>query len=148
MLRKIIPALIALTLLGGRADGQNLGPAEMDDSLNKQVPHSVHDAWCQKLGNKCRVVFEGSSMKVEGYKGIHRNQLVTYRVDQDGGERYIYVHYKDSSGNERIALFLFANFRASNEFQRAMGRWWQQNPDPVPNLRYPFSQGPQDTHGR
>ena len=127
---------------------QDMGPADMREDIHEAMPSSSHDAWCQKLHNKCKVVFQGDSMKVDGYKGIRRSQLTTFRINQDGGERYIYVDYIDSRRRARTALFLFANFKAADEFQRAIGRWWAQDPSPYPNYRHPNSQGPQDTHGR
>ena len=60
-------------------------------------------------------------------------------------ERKIYFH---KSGQRREALFIFINFDAQRDFIRAFSRWKKQVAKPIPNYRYPNSQGPQDTHGR
>ena len=41
-----------------------------------------------------------------------------------------------------------AKREAQANFVKAFLRWKNQTPDPVPNYRYPNSQGPQDTQGR
>ncbi|KGG24351.1 hypothetical protein EV11_0822 [Prochlorococcus sp. SS52] len=88
-------------------------------------------------------------MWVEGQGGIQRSQYLGYKFDLEGQEYYNYISYKSNNGKERKeALFLFAHAKAHREFQRAFIRWTQQEASPIPNYRYPNSQGPQDTQGR
>lgn len=129
------------------SEGSDLGPADFGE-VEAGMPSSYHDAWCRQLHKECRVTFSGRSMRVDNYKGITREQLQGFRTAQDGGERYFYVRYLNSKGKITNALFLFVHDKAATEFGYALGRWYEQDPRPVPNLRYPNSQGPQDTHGR
>ncbi len=88
-------------------------------------------------------------MWVEGQGGIQRSQYLGYRFDLEGKEFYNYISYKSINGKDnREALFLFANVGAQRNFQKAFVRWTQQESKPIPNYRYPNSQGPQETHGR
>ena len=92
--------------------------------------------------------------------GTRRNstsQYLGYRYAFEGGiswsgnengEFYNYISYLSKSGVKKEALFLFAKREAQANFVKAFLRWKSQNPDPVPNYRYPNSQGPQDTQGR
>ena len=139
----VYPALVA-----GISRAQSLGPAEFPADVEVGMPTSYHDAWCRQLKKECRVKFSGRSMTVDDYQGITREQLIGTRADWDGGESYYYVSYRDSSGKTRTALFLFVNYKAANEFGHALARWYDQDPRPYPNFRFPNSQGPQDTHGR
>ena len=127
-------------------------PADIEDGGAK----SYHDPWCRQLKRICRVRFQGRKMWVEGFQGIDRSQLISFRFKRDGGhygrdvhgEKYYYVKYKDSSGVIKNALFLFANNTAAQEFGNALVRWYEQDSRPYPNFREPGSQGPQDTQGR
>lgn len=128
-------------------EGSDLGPADFGD-IEEGGPRSYHDAWCRQLRKECRVTFSGRTMKVDNYKGITREQLQGFRSAEDGGEHYFYVRYLNSKGKMTNALFLFVHGQAASEFGYALSRWYEQDPRPVPNLRFPNSQGPQDTHGR
>ena len=125
----------------------DFGPADLGE-IEEEMPSSYHDAWCKQLNRNCRVRFRGRSMTVEGFNGITREQLKGFRSNYDGGEHYFYVRYVNSKGRISNALFLFVHDGAANEFGYALSRWYEQDPRPVPNFRYPNSQGPQDTHGR
>jgi hypothetical protein len=127
-----------------RAD--DFGPADFPGEVESGMPLSAHDAWCKQLNKECKVKFQGRSMHVEGYKGITREQLIGFRSDADGNERYFYVKYLNSSGQDATALFLFVHKGAAAEF--GLARWYEQDSKPYPNYRYPNSQGPQDTQGR
>lgn len=126
----------------------DFGDADFPAKILDNGPQSYHDAWCRKIGNKCRVRFQGDKMWVEGQGGITNSQYQSYRYNIDGAEYYNYIRYVDTKGNSRSALFLFVHGTAQDEFMRAFVRWKEQNSDPAPNYRYPASQGPQETHGR
>lgn len=126
----------------------DFGDADFPSGMFEDGSKSYHDAWCRKIKNECRVRFQGSGMWVEGQGGIQRSQLRSYRIDEDGNEYYHYVGYESDSGRPMQALFLFNNFEANREFLRAFVKWQRQDARPVPNYRYPASQGPQETHGR
>ncbi len=131
-----------------RSFSKSLVPADFPESVGTQMPMKVHDAWCRKLENPCRVKFEGTSMTVEGFEGIDRSQFLGFRSAADGEERYFYVSYINNSGLRKTALFLFVNWGAASEFAQSLARWYEQDPSPRPNFRFPASQGPQETHGR
>ena len=126
----------------------NFGDADFPAGMFDDGPKSYHDAWCRTLENECRVRFQGPAMWVEGQGGIFRNQFLKYRYDHDREEYYNYIRYKDSEGKIREALFLFVKTKAQGEFMRAFIRWKESEGQPIPNYRYPGSQGPQDTQGR
>jgi hypothetical protein len=126
----------------------DFGPADFPGDVEVGMPKSYHDAWCRQLNKKCRVQFSGRSMTVDDYKGITREQLLGFRSDADGGERYFYVRYLNSQKQETTALFMFVHQGAAAEFGQALARWYEQDPRPYPNYRLPNSQGPQDTQGR
>ncbi len=141
-------ALAALLMLGVTPARADFGDADFPQELFSNGPKSYHDAWCRRLKNKCRVRFQGRGMWVEGQGGIQRSQLIGLRTDSEGEEFYNYVDYYSSNGKPKTALFLFANFEAHREFLRALVKWQRMDARPVPNYRYPASQGPQETHGR
>ena len=114
-----------------RAD--DFGPADFPGEVESGMPLSAHDAWCKQLNKECKVKFQGRSMNVEGYKGITREQLIGFRSDADGNERYFYVKYLNSSGQDTTALFLFVNKGAAAEFGLALSRWYEQDSKPYPN---------------
>ena len=135
------------------------GDADFPSNYFENSPKSYHDAWCRIIKNKCRIRFQRNAMWVEGQGGIYNSQFIKYKYDSDinegflfltGGEvdYYNYITYKTKEGNLREALFIFANRKAQAEFMRAFLRWKTQDPQPIPNYRYPNSQGPQDTQGR
>lgn len=135
----------------------DFGDADFPNDLFENSPKSYHDAWCRKIKNECRIRFQGKGMWVEGQGGIQRSQYLGYRYAFEGGlswsgnengEFYNYISYLSKSGVKKEALFLFAKREAQANFVKAFLRWKSQNPDPVPNYRYPNSQGPQDTQGR
>ena len=126
----------------------DFGDADFPSEILKDGPKSYHDGWCREIRNKCRIRFQGQGMWVEGQGGIQRNQYIRYRTDYDGQELYNYITYKSDNGSIKEALFLFTNWRAEREFQRAFIRWKKLDPSPIPNYRMPASQGPQETHGR
>jgi len=133
-----------------RAD---FGDADFPSGLFTSGPKSYHDAWCRKIKKECRVRFQGPAMWVEGQGGITIDQFVSYRMDVDGlwsspNEYYNYITYKSDDGSLKEALFMFAHEQPQNEFTRAFLRWKRQKGVPIPNYRFPASQGPQDTHGR
>ena len=128
-----------------RAD---FGDATFPESMFQEGPKSYHDGWCRKIKQECRIRFQGPAMFVEGQGGIQASQLVGYRFDEDGREYYNYVSYISKSGQPREALFLFTNRDAQGEFMRAFSRWKRQVAKPIPNYRFPASQGPQDTQNR
>ena len=126
----------------------DFGDADFPEGIFRDGPKSYHDTWCRFIKAKCRVRFQGQAMWVEGAGGIFLSQLITFKYDVDGGEYYNYVVYKGESGKKRTALFLFSNVLAQGEFMRAFLRWKEQDPEPIPNYRFPNSQGPQDTQGK
>ena len=144
------PALAEIAEFPGQEidEQSNFGPADFPSDIEEKMPSSYHDAWCKQLRKKCIVRFSGRSMKVDGYKGITREQFLGFRTALDGNERYFYVRYLNARKKPATALFLFVHHQAANEFGLALARWYDQDPRPVPNFRYPNSQGPQDTHGR
>tara|TARA_B100001250_G_scaffold134510_1_gene115015 strand:+ start:228 stop:827 length:600 start_codon:yes stop_codon:yes gene_type:complete len=150
--------LLSLLILGSvvlplKAD---FGDADFREDIEALGSQSYHDAWCKKLRNNCRVRFQGRSMWVEGQGGINRAQLISVRREVEGtnwgnnpSEYYYYVRYLSSKTNqERVALFLFSKRKAARDFGKALYRFQSQEAKPIPNYRYPNSQGPQDTHGR
>ncbi len=139
-------ALLGICITPVIAD--DFGPADFPGDIESKGPLSYHDGWCRQIKKECRIRFQGRSMTVEGYKGIERDQLISFRTDFEGAESYFYVTYLNSRGKKTTALFLFSHRIASSEFGRALARWYKQDARPFPNYRYPNSQGPQDTHGR
>lgn len=119
-------------------------PAGMFDGDSK----SYHDAWCGRIGNKCRVIFNGPAMMIEGQGGIQSNQYIGFRYDEDGNEYYNYISYRSTTGSRRESLFLFANTISQREFVRAFSRWKSQNSLLILNYQHPNSWGPQDTQGK
>ena len=151
------PLVIIVSLLIGSivpsSFAQDFGPADFPGDIEEGSPRSYHDAYCRQLKRECRVRFNGRKMTVEGFKGIEREQLLGFWTEQEGGAaysrtRYFYVKYLNSRGKESTALFIFVKNEASREFGLALARWYEQDPRPFPNYRYPNSQGPQETHGR
>lgn len=126
----------------------DFGDADFPSGMFDGGPKSYHDAWCGKIGNKCRVIFNGPAMMIEGQGGIQANQYIGFRYDEEGSEYYDYISYLSSTGSRREALFLFANTDSQREFVRAFSRWKSQNPLPIPNYQHPNSQGPQDTQAK
>ena len=145
-------SMLFVFILPVKAD---FGDADFPIEMFKDGPKSYHDAWCRKLNNRCRVRFQGPAMWVEGQGGIQRDQFVKYRHNQDtagawggGNDHYNYISYISKDGIRREALFLFKNRKAQREFFQAFIRWKRQDALPIPNYRFPNSQGPQETHGR
>ena len=126
----------------------DFGDADFPEGMFDDGPKSYHDAWCRAIKKKCRVRFQGPAMWVEGQGGIQNSQFIRYRYDEDGAEHYNYISYKSQNGREKQALFLFTHFEAQRDFVKAFIRWKKQQALPIPNYRYPGSQGPQDTHVR
>ena len=147
-MKKLFVAAVLATFAIPIAARAQFGDADFPVGTFIDGPKSYHDAWCRKIGNDCRVRFDGPAMSVEGQGGITSNQFVSFRVDLDGREFYIYVTYKAKDGITRRALFLFNNRQAYREFVRALLVWRRQKVDMRPNYRLPASQGPQETHGR
>ena len=148
-MRALIISFIFITnLIPLDALANNLGPADFPADIEKHGPRSYHDAWCRQLNKKCRVVFSGRDMTVEGFSGISREQLIGFRKQREKKNRYFYVRYLNRDDVEVTALFLFSNRLASQEFGLALVRWYEQDPRPFKNFIYPNSQGPQETHGR
>ena len=155
MKKYLLVLLISLVnvISTGQHAKADFGDADFPADMFKDGPKSYHDAWCRKIKNECRVRFQGPAMWVEGQGGIQRSQLVGYRYDEEGGvwnspEYYNYISYISKSGERREALFLFKHRDAHRDFIRAFARWKRQESVPIPNYRYPNSQGAQDTHGR
>jgi hypothetical protein len=146
--RVFAASFVVTSLLVASPARADFGEADFPAEVFQSGPRSYHDAWCRKIKNKCRVRFQGPAMWIEGQGGIQRDQLIGYRLDEDGDEFYNYVRYKSSSGIEREALFLFAHYEAQKDFLKAMSQWRKQQVQVIPNYRYPASQGPQDTQGR
>ena len=134
----------------------DFGDADFPVGMFSDGPKSYHDALCRTLENKCRVRFQGPAMWVEGQGGIQIDQLLGFRFEEgprgvwDMGEPdyHNYVSYISKTGQRREALFIFKNQRSHREFIRAFIRWKKQDSVPMPNYRFPNSQGPQKTYGR
>ena len=153
-MKKLFLPFLFLSILGTSVKA-DFGDAAFPIGMFEDGPKSYHDARCRSLKNRCRVRFQGPAMWVEGQGGIQKNQFLDYRFDEDGGggswsdpDYYNYVTYKSGNGEEREALFIFKNFNAQRDFIKAFSRWRKQVAKPIPNYRYPNSQGPQETHGR
>ena len=156
-MKKILNLVFASALFAfippGKAD---FGDADFPVQLFMQGPKSYHDGWCRNLENECRVRFQGKAMWVEGQGGIERSQYVRYRYAKEEGkwrtfrteEHYNYISYVSKNGEPKEALFLFANDEAQRNFMKAFMKWKRQDSLPIPNYRFPNSQGPQDTQGR
>ncbi len=126
----------------------DFGEADFPGVVEDELLVTYHDAWCRRMGEKCRVKFTGRTMQIDNYRGITREQLRSFRTTADGNERYFYVRYLNSKGKATTALFLFANDAAATEFGQALSRWYEQEPRHQPNFRFPNSQGPQEKHSR
>ena len=149
MIKKIILALFLGNLLWEASPAlADFGDADFPTDTFSQGAKSYHDSWCRQIKNECRIRFQGSGMWVEGQGGIKSDQYVSFRYDVDGNEFYNYLTYRSKSGQQKVALFLFANEAAQREFFRAFFMWKKQVANPTPNYRLPASQGPQETHGR
>ena len=150
--------LLSLLILGSVAlpVKADFGDADFREDIEALGPQSYHDAWCRELQKKCRVRFQGRAMWVEGQGGIDRSQYLSVRRETEGyrgwsaepAEYYYYIKYLSSKNKERTALFLFSNKKAGRDFGKALVRFTSQDASPIPNYRYPNSQGPQGTHGR
>ena len=156
-MRKYLRIIVSLAFLATSYPAKaDFGDADFPIGLFEQSPKSYHDAWCRFMDNPCRVRFQGNAMWVEGQGGIERSQFTRYRYDSEGEnsfwtatlEHYNYITYKSKDGTQREALFLFSKDQAQRDFLKAFLRWEKQSPQPIPNYRYPNSQGPQDTQGR
>ena len=153
-MNKLLRSILISSLLSFASPVKaDFGDADFPVGMFSDGPKSYHDAWCRKLKNKCRVRFQGPAMWVEGQGGIQINQLIGYRYAEEGGgwgdpDYYNYVSYTSQNGQRREALFLFKHRNAHRDFIRAFARWKRQESQPIPNYRYPNSQGPQETHGR
>ena len=152
VLRVILLSALFFINIPAKAD---FGDADFPVGMFSDGPKSYHDAWCRTLKNECRVRFQGPAMWVEGQGGIQINQLLGYRFAKEGihdglnePDYYNYISYISNNGQRREALFLFKHQRAHREFINAFIRWKRQESLPIPNYRYPNSQGPQDTQGR
>ena len=110
----------------------DLGDADFPSAPITEGPSSNHDAWCLKQYNNCQILFRGPSMQVAGQGGILSHQYLEYRYDRLRGEHshenlfYNYLKYRDSRGEEKTALFIFANGDAQREFARALFLWKRQ----------------------
>ena len=156
-MKKIFKAFLIASLISiplpVKAD---FGDADFPIGLFENSPKSYHDAWCRFIKNNCRVRFQDKAMWVEGQGGIERSQFIRYRYNSEGEnsfwtatlEHYNYITYQSKNGKQREALFLFSKAQAQRDFLKAFLRWEKQSPQPIPNYRYPNSQGPQDTQGR
>ncbi len=150
-MKKSTSVLILLALFGlpVRAD---FGDADFPVGFFDQGPQSYHDGWCRKIKQKCRIRFQGPALWVEGQGGIQKDQFIQYRSDEDGKgwnrEYYNYITYRSKNGQIKEALFLFSKYEAHIDFIRAFSRWRKQVAKPIPNYKFPNSQGPQETHGR
>lgn len=147
-MRNRLAALCLYLLLSPGTAYADFGDADFPVETFQQGPKSYHDGWCRHIKNECRIRFQGPGMWVEGQGGIQSSQYISFRFDLDGAEYYNYLQYVSSSGQPKTALFLFSHSKAQREFVRALFRWKRQVATPVPNYRFPASQGPQDTHGR
>ncbi|KZR73044.1 hypothetical protein PMIT1318_00632 [Prochlorococcus marinus str. MIT 1318] len=147
-------SVVILMILSGSESKADFGDADFPTNLFNESPKSYHDAWCRKINNKCRIRFQGPSIWVEGQGGIHRSQFISYHFDQENNPAYHtnqyfnYIKYIGTRGNQKTALFIFANLEAQGDFMTAFSRWKKQDSRPIPNYRLPASQGPQETHGR
>ena len=162
MKRKLFIFTLSVFLFSLNSAKADFGDADFPIGTFKNSPQSYHDAWCRSLGNKCRVRFQGSAMWVEGQGGIRSSQYIRYRYDADGLpfggkglrggfskiEHYNYVTYLSKNGQQREALFIFANDKAHANFVSAFMRWRRQESQPVPNYKLPANQGPQDSQGK
>ena len=133
----------------------DFGDADFPIEIFQDGPKSYHDAWCRTKKNKCRVRFQGPAMWVEGQGGIHIEQFITYRHNQDtegvwggGNDHYNYISYLSKAGVRREALFLFKNRNAQREFFQAFLKWKRQDSLPIPNFKYPNEQGTEKTTPR
>ena len=151
-MKQILPLLAITSLLSAFSPAlADFGDADFPQGMFKDGPKSYHDGFCRKLGNKCRIRFQGPGMWVEGQGGIQSSQYIRYRQEIEGGEwyqYYNYISYKSKNGQEKQALFLFTKGEAQRAFIKDLFRWKRQKALPIPNYRYPNSQGPQDTQGR
>ena len=117
VIRQIAPIFLLIALSGGSALA-DFGDADFPSGTFNDGPKSYHDAWCRVIKNKCRVRFQKDALWVEGQGGIYRDQFIRFNFDQEGGEYYNYITYKDKKGRIRTALFLFANQKAYGNFRR------------------------------
>lgn len=123
----LLSTLIAVDIACLPVLAADLGPADFPGDVDVGMPNSYHDAWCRHREIKCRVIISGRSMTIEGYRGIAREQLLGIRGEVDGKERYFYVKYLNSKGEETTALFMFASESAAGEFGEAFTRWYEQD---------------------
>ena len=156
MIRFALFALAASVLASSPSYSRDLGAADFQEEFSVSNTKSYHDPWCKALHRQCRVWFQGRTLSIESEGEIDRSQLISFRFMRDGGdygqnpngEKYFYIRYRGSKGRVRDSLFLFANNNAAQEFSQALARWYEEDPRPIPNYRFPASQGPQETHGR
>ena len=137
----------------------DFGDADFPSKIFDDGAKSYHDGWCRFIKNNCRIRFQRDAMWVEGQGGIYLSQFVTYRYDTDKGaghnlvvgdrgDYYNYITYRSDNGGLKEALFLFKKYKAQQDFSKSLMRWVEQEAEPIPNYRFPNSQGPQDTQGR
>jgi len=149
LLEIVTCAIASLVAIYPIAKSGEFGRASLEAFPPEAMPTSKHNVFCRQLGHNCEVVFQGRVMKVVGYEGIDRSQLIRFRTDKDGHDDFMfYVTYRSNDGKNLSALFILGHQRAAREFGLALARWYEQDPQPYPNYRYPNSQGPQDIQGR
>lgn len=144
---RIAAAISALAILIFSNEAiAGLGNADFPKSVINSGPKSDHEAWCLRERNQCRVLFRGPALWVVGEGGILSDQYISFRYDRRRGEHshehlfFNYLEYEDSHGDNRVALFIFANGDAQRDFARALFLWKRQTApnelkDKIPALR-------------
>ncbi len=119
-MKRLLLAQLALILISSSPAIADLGPAETDVT-------ETFDAYCGKVGNKCKVTFEEGKMRVNNGKGITRDQLL--RSKYMGPELYLIwqspefpwvLSYRNSSGEIKTAKIIFKHNKTAGRFRQAL----------------------------
>jgi hypothetical protein len=127
---KLLKTILTAGLL--QAQTSILKPAYADlGAAEAEVSSSSHDAFCAKLGNKCKVIFDKDKMRIGDSDGISRSQVLRIWQDEElrgfwdrtPGNYYYpvyYVSYKKSDGDDSTAKFIFINWPSGLAFWNSL----------------------------
>ena len=110
LLSLIAPFAFITPILAGLGEAESLKVLEFD-------------AWCEKKGNDCKVVFTSDFMSVNGVDRIKRSQMHSFSYVTDlgflRGMQQFVVTFKEQ-GSLRNGTFIFRDINRSEQFKKAL----------------------------
>ena len=110
LLSLIAPFAFITPILAGLGEAESLKVLEFD-------------AWCEKKGNDCKVVFTSDFMSVNGVDGIKNSQMHSFSYVTDlgflRGMQQFVVTFKEQ-GSLRNGTFIFRDINRSEQFKKAL----------------------------